>query len=169
MKAEEGTGHGDGVDVRITTDVGGMGRGKEGARNWGQAWPGKQRREARGPAPAAPLLWPASLEPGPGPRPCQHVLETLIQPVCSAEARAGGREAQRLQGQEGWSPWELHRLSGMQEAEVAMSATLLCWASGGLFRGTSLQTCRLLETDSGLCLWVGHRGHGGEPDKRMNK
>lgn len=38
--------------------------------------------------------------------PARTFRRLLIQPVCSAKAGAGGREAQRLQGQKSWGPWK---------------------------------------------------------------
>lgn len=92
----------DGVSVRITTDVGGMGGEgrKERETEAGLAGNGEGRPEALPQLPPLPCGLPAwNLAQGPDPASTSWRL--LIQPVCSAEARAGGREAQRLQGQEG--------------------------------------------------------------------
>lgn len=102
MKAEEGTGRGDGVDVRITTDVGGMGE-REGRGEKLEAGLAGNREGGQRPCPSC-LHSPCGLPAwnlAQGPDPASMSWRLLIQPVCSAEARAGGREAQRLQGQEG--------------------------------------------------------------------
>lgn len=79
--------------------------GESGEKQTGLA--GTREREVRDPTPAgSPPLHPARLEPGPGPSPCQDFLEMLFQPLRLAKARAGGREAQRLQGQKSWGPLE---------------------------------------------------------------
>ena len=66
---------------------------------------GTRGREIRGPTPAgSPPLHLASLAPGPEPVPARTFQRLPFRPVCSAKARAGGGEAQRLQGQESWGP-----------------------------------------------------------------
>lgn len=60
---------------------------------------GTREREIRGPIPAgSPPLWPASLEPGSGPRLCQDFPETANPPCLLGKGQGwgwGGSEATR--------------------------------------------------------------------------
>lgn len=75
----------------------------------------------------------------------------LFQPLSLAKARAGGREAQRLQGQKSWGPWK-----PLQEARVAhcdyTHASHLLWIVHG-----TVSSLRLMQP---FILELGPEGHG---------
>lgn len=156
--------------------IGGGGETKQGGK-WRETkagLAGTRGREIRGPTPTgSPPLHPASLAPGPEPVPARTFQRLLFWPVCSAKARAGDGEAQRLQGQESWGPLAATTASEVTCERLRLPTVYYTYAFSLIWavHGTLPQTMSTFQPDAAPVSELDTEGHGERsPIKRsMNE
>ena len=98
-----------------------------------------------------------------GPVPARTFRRLLIQAVCSAKARFGGREARRLQGQESWEALEATTASEVTCGRQGLPTVYYTYAFSSMWivHEASPQSVGSLSLTQPCVSGLGTEGHGG--------